>query len=608
MVWRRSVGTDAAQRNSSLERGVSGLIRRYILLGIVLACLGSFLIPSGCMSLFAQGSYRRIGHQTLDGLADGPKQTIQSALSAGDAAARAARLWDAARTFERDGQFDAAVVAYEETRRTDVIPAATLDERVRWCKARLVVESRWTDDKLRASAEAIDREKGLALYREVVRTIRGNYVDEVPFQQMTRAGFDNLRAAMASKTFAEKFRLTDAGAKKAAFLAALDALALELGGETDMNSFTARYFVRRACEENQRTLGLPDGVVISEFLFAAAEHLDAYTVYLTQEMYSALNDDLEGHFVGLGIEVRKRDELLRIVTVFDGSPAAKAGLAVGDVIVGVDDRRVGDAGLGAVISMLRGPQGSQVRVTVSRAGAEQTFSVTRSSFDVPSVRGATRVGDGGRVGYVRIVNFQKSTGMELSRALANLERQGPMEGLVLDLRDNPGGLLTAAVDVCNLFIDSGDVVSTKGRGFMQSQVYRVSHWQFEQHKAPLVVLVDGSSASSSEIVAGALKDHKRATLVGSRTYGKGVVQSVIPVEVGLSAVYLTSARFYGPAGKCFHGIGIEPDVAVSPSANEPATDHADPAGDAVLRKALDVLAAARQKAPAADRVAVAPAK
>lgn len=588
---------------------MSGLIRRYFLLGIVLACLASFLIPSGCMSLFAQGSYRRIGHQTLDSLADGPKQTIQSALSASDTAARAARLWEAAQAFERDGQFDAAVVAYEEIRRTEVIPAATLDERVRWCKARLVVESRWTDDKLRASAEAIDRDRGLALYREVVRTIRSNYVDEVPFQQMTRAGLDNLRAAMASKTFAETFRLTHAGAKKATFLAALDALALELGGESDMNSFTARYYVRRVCEENQRTLGLPDGIIVSEFLFAAAEHLDAYTVYLTQEMYSALNDDLEGHFVGLGIEVRKKDEQLRIVTVFEGSPAAKVGLAIGDVIVGVDDRRVGDAGLGAVISLLRGPQGSQVRVTVLRAGTERSFTITRSSFDVPSVRGATRLGEGGRVGYVRIVNFQKSTGMELSRALTDLERQGPMEGLVLDLRDNPGGLLTAAVDVCNLFLDSGDVVSTKGRGLMQSQVYRVSHWQFEQHKAPLVVLVDGSTASSSEIVAGALKDHRRATLIGSRTYGKGVVQSVIPVELGLSAVYLTSARFYGPAGKCFHGIGIEPDVAVTAAADESAIDRADPAGDAVLRKALDVLAASRPKAPAEDhRVAAAPAR
>ena len=579
-------------------------IRRIFAAGIVLACLVSLVMPAGCNSVYAQGSYRRIGHQTLEGLAEVPRKTIQTALEGGDPAAQAGRLWQAARTFEREGAFDAAIVAYEEIRRTEVVPAATIDERVRWCKARLVVETRWADEKLRTSAVAMDRSRGLGLYREVVRTIRNNYVDDVPYEQMVRAGLDNLRAAMAGKTFAERFGLVEAGTKKAAFLASLDALALELGGESNMNSFTARYYVRRACEESERTVGLADGVIVSEFLFAAAEHLDAYTAYLTHEMYAAVTDDLEGHFVGLGVEVRKDGSRLLIANVFEGSPASKAGLAAGDVLVGVDGERVAEAGLDKVVGLLRGPRGTQVRVTVVRDGAEQAITVTREAFNVPSVRRVARLGASGEVGYVQIVSFQRTTGVELSRALDELEKQGATKGLVIDLRDNPGGLLTAAVDVCNLLLEKGAVVSTKGRGFGQSQVYRVSHWRFERHDQPLVVLVDGMSASSSEIVAAALKDHRRATLVGSRTYGKGIVQSVMPVELGQSAVYLTSARFYSPSGVCFQSLGIEPDVAVK-GETRPASrdDRANPATDAALRRALEVLAAGQEKV-AVEKVAV----
>jgi carboxyl-terminal processing protease len=143
------------------------------------------------------------------------------------------------------------------------------------------------------------------------------------------------------------------------------------------------------------------------------------------------------------------------------------------------------------------------------------------------------------VGYLHLTGFQKTTGHEVRRAIDKLEQDGPLEGLIIDLRGNPGGLLSAAVDVCSLLLKDGKVVSTKGRGFGQSRTYRVSHWQFRHRDVPLAVLVDSRSASSSEIVAGALKDHKRATLVGTRTYGKGIVQSILPVELGQSAVYLT---------------------------------------------------------------------
>jgi len=584
------------------------MAHRVFLAVVLLVCLASLVVPTGCSSVYAEGAYARIGHVQLDGLPHGPQARIRAVIEGhADPIARGQALWNAARQFEREDAFDAALVAYQEALVTGALPAESIERQIRLCRARLVVDKRWADADLRRAAGAMDTARGLGLFREVARTVADNYVDDLSYRRLLEAGLDNLRAAAASPEFARHLGLADDMTRRAAFLGALGAVRNGLAEEKDLSSFTARYYVRRVCEENRRTLRLPDGVIISEFIFGAVEHLDAYSAYLTGEMYAALKEDLRGEFVGLGIEVRKEANRLLIVSVFDGGPAARAQLMPGDVLVAVDDTDTTKLELNRIVKLLRGKKDTDVRVTVRRSDETLTLTVTRDTIDVPSVRCAARLGAEGEFGYIRISNFQASTGAEVSRALDAFQKQSSLDGMILDLRGNPGGLLDAAVQVCSLFLDSGTVVSTEGRGFAQTRTYRVSHWRFDRHDQALVVLTDRQSASASEIVAAALKHHRRATLVGEQTYGKGLVQSVLPVEVGRSAVYLTTARFVDPSGTSFHGTGVTPDVVVRP-ASPPRirSDAPDPQADPALAKALEVLAAgtvehvARESEPAGN--------
>lgn len=578
---------------------------------LVALCLLAFLAGLGCRSVYAGGSYARLGTVRLNHLPTDTRQRIESLVKDHpDAAARGQALWTQGRQFETEANLVAALATYQEISRTGALPPADLDERIRWCRARIAVDARWADEKLLASARAMTLEQGLGLYREVARSVADNYVDPVGYARLLANGMTNLRAAMAGDTFRSRHGMDDNAATRAEFLAGLDIIARKIGEEKKLTSFTARYYVRLICEENERTVRLPCGVVISEMLFGAAEHLDDYTAFLTHDMYDEVKSDINGQFVGLGVEVRQDEGRIRIVSVFEDGPACRAGLLANDILLAVGAESMNGKSLGEAARLIRGPRGSQVSVTVDRDGQQLTLTATRDTVHVPSVRCAARLGDGGRIGYIHLATFQRSSAIEMSQALDRLADEGPLDAIVLDLRGNPGGLLDAAVDVCNLLLDKGVVLTTRGRGFGQTSTVRVGHWRYRYHEQPLAVLVDGRSASASEIVAGALRDHGRATLVGSRTYGKGIVQSVLPIEGGQSALYITTARFYGPSEVSFHGIGIPPDVTVEAdgeAATAALADVPDPAADAALRRAMDLLAEAmRPAAVARADTAVAP--
>ncbi len=583
------------------------MIRKLTLPLIVGLCLSAMIYSAGCRSAFAEGAYARLGHVTLEALAEAPRARIESVLQAhSDPAARDRALWRAGEGFEKDGQFEAALVSYREiTRGGCTLSAEAVEDRIRACRARLAVDRRWEDEKLRATARTMEAEEGLRLFREVVKTVRTHYADPVPYPELLRGGLDNLEAATGSPLFRRRFDLADRSRETAEFRAALESLGRRLREERDMSSFTARYYVRQACEESRRTLRLPDGVIVSEFIFGAAEHLDPYSAYLTHEMYARVTETIRGSFVGLGIEVRRENGRLLVVNVFDGGPAHEAGLERGDVIVRVGNTEVADAGLDRAVRLLRGKRGTEVAVSVRRDGVAERFTVVRGRVSVPSVREARRLGPDDTVAYVHITGFHDGTDAELARTLARLESEKPLEGLVLDLRDNAGGLLEASVEVCNLFLDQGTIVTTRGRGFGQTRSYRVNHWRHDRRDYPVAVLVNRRTASAAEIVTAALKDHGRATVIGGRTFGKGVVQSILPVETGRSAVYLTTARFYGPDGESFHGTGIAPDLevaAIQGFGGKPETgSEADPADDPAVRKGLRVLQRpSRPQAPTAQ--------
>ena len=286
--------------------------------------------------------------------------------------------------------------------------------------------------------------------------------------------------------------------------------------------------------------------------------LDPHSAYLDTDEFEEIRLSTMGSYPGVGIEVVAEDTGVKILRPIEGSPADQAGLQAGDVIVKIDNKEVGSDQAGA-IAQLRGPSGSSVKLTVRRDGAADLldFSLRRAKVDVRSVTHTTL--DPG-FGYVRITSFSETTADDVTRAVAALKRENPkgLQGLVLDLRNNPGGVLEAGVAVADAFLNDGVIVTADGR--TPDARFRMDATPGDLiDGAELVVLVNGGSASASEIVAGALKDHNRAELIGHKTYGKGSVQTVMPLAQG-GAIKLTTSRYYTPSGVSIHGKGIIPDI------------------------------------------------
>ncbi len=290
------------------------------------------------------------------------------------------------------------------------------------------------------------------------------------------------------------------------------------------------------------------------------QSLDSHSQFLDPDMYRDMKDDTSGHFGGLGIVISMRDGILTVVAPMEGTPGFHAGLLSGDRIIEIDEKSTEGLSLQEAVRKLRGPPDTDVKIRVLRPKTNEfkEMSITRAIITVESVKDASLLDDG--IGYVRVTQFNAPTADDLVQAIEELEAQG-MRGLILDFRNNPGGLLNAAVDVAQKFIPRGQlIVYTKGRDERRQQRY-VSRVRPKFPDMPMVVLVNEGSASASEIVAGALQDHRRAVLVGEKTFGKGSVQSVLPMEDG-SALRLTTAKYYTPSERRIQDNGIEPDVVV----------------------------------------------
>lgn len=289
--------------------------------------------------------------------------------------------------------------------------------------------------------------------------------------------------------------------------------------------------------------------------------LDPHSTYLDADEYQELRIGTSGHFGGLGIQVGMEDGFVKVISPIDDTPAYKAGLKAGDLIIRLDEKSVKGMTLNDAVKIMRGKPGTDITLTVVREGADKPleFTVTRDIINVKSVK--SRMLEPG-FGYVRISNFQSKTARDLLDAINKLkeENDGELRGLVLDLRNNPGGVLNAAADVADLFIDKGKLVYTEGR-------IDNAHFEFNAkpgdvlNDAPIVVLINGGSASASEIVAGALQDHNRAVVMGSKSFGKGSVQTIQELRSG-GAVKITTARYFTPKGRSIQGEGITPDIVL----------------------------------------------
>ncbi len=292
--------------------------------------------------------------------------------------------------------------------------------------------------------------------------------------------------------------------------------------------------------------------------------LDPHSILLEPEEFREVKISTEGKFGGLGIEVTIEDGLVRVVAPIDGTPAHDADIRSGDVIVRIDGQRVRGINLRDAVESMRGEPGTRIVLTISREGVPEPFDVplVRAVIKVTSVRGSL-LDDS--FGYARISSFQSGTATSLRSHIEKLKglSEGPLDGLLLDLRNNPGGVLNSAVGVSDLFLESGNVASTRGRGNVVEETYEARPGDILDG-APIVILVNSGSASASEIVAGALQDHERAIIMGTRTFGKGSVQTIIPVNNG-GALKLTTARYYTPRLRSIQARGIEPDIEVRQS-------------------------------------------
>ncbi|HKU27820.1 MAG TPA: S41 family peptidase [Candidatus Sulfotelmatobacter sp.] len=292
--------------------------------------------------------------------------------------------------------------------------------------------------------------------------------------------------------------------------------------------------------------------------------LDPHSAYLTPDLYRDLEVETRGSFGGLGIEITIKNDVLTVVSPIEGTPAYIAGIRAGDQIIKINDDFTKGMTLTDAVKMMRGPKGSVIHLTLHREGAPNLFTVavTRDVIRIQSVK-SKELKDGFE--YVRITTFQDGTSEDVTKALARFSRQdhGHIRGLILDLRDNPGGLLNQAVSVADAFLDGGLVVYTQGRLDNQQQKY-FAHKKSDFVDYPMVVLVNGGSASASEIVAGALQDQRRAIIEGTQTFGKGSVQTILPLD-DESALRLTTARYYTPNGRSIQAVGITPDMVVEPA-------------------------------------------
>jgi carboxyl-terminal processing protease len=312
--------------------------------------------------------------------------------------------------------------------------------------------------------------------------------------------------------------------------------------------------------------------------------LDPHSSYMDPKSFREIQVETRGEFGGLGMEVTMEGGLLKVIAPIDDTPAVKAGVMANDIITKLDNEPVHGLRLNQAVEKMRGPVYTRIKLTIMRKGQDKPIDVTiiRDLIRVKSVRSHN---EGNDVGYIRITQFNEQTTDGVKKAISNLTKQlgaDKIKGFVVDLRNNPGGLLDQAISVSDAFLDKGEIVSTRGRNAEETQRFNARPGDLTKGK-PVIVLINGGSASASEIVAGALQDHKRATLVGTRSFGKGSVQTIIPLGAGKGALRLTTARYFTPSGRSIQAKGIEPDIEVLQELPADLKERADTEGEASLR-------------------------
>ena len=291
------------------------------------------------------------------------------------------------------------------------------------------------------------------------------------------------------------------------------------------------------------------------------QSLDPYSAYMSPEMFKEMQTDTRGEFGGLGIEIGMESGVVKVISPIDDTPAEKAGIKAGDYIVKIGETQVQGKSLMEAVKLMRGPVGTSIDLTIRRKGVKKPleFEITRRIIEIKSVNSEI-LGKKKNLGYIRIKSFNENSDKQILEIIKKYEKNKKIEGYILDLRNNPGGLLTQAINITDFFLDEGEIVSTKGRKTSETRKFFARKGDEVEGK-PIIVLINNGSASASEIFAGALKDHKRAIILGENSYGKGSVQSIIPLRNG-GGMRLTISKYYLPSGDSISEVGVTPDIVV----------------------------------------------
>ncbi len=295
------------------------------------------------------------------------------------------------------------------------------------------------------------------------------------------------------------------------------------------------------------------------------QSLDPYSAYMTPELYESLQTETSGEFGGLGIEVSMEAGVVKVISPIDNTPASRAGVKAGDYIVKINDIQVQGKSLSEAVDLMRGPVGTDIEITVRRRGKKKAlvFKITREIIKVASVK--SKIIDE-KTGYLRLTSFNENSSSQIKDKIKEFKKNGKVENYILDLRNNPGGLLSQAIKISDFFLDNGEIVSTRSKSKYENRKWFAKKGDILNGET-IVVLINYGSASASEIVAGALKDHKRAILIGENSYGKGSVQSIIPLK-NSGAIRLTVSKYYLPSGKSISEIGVKPDIEIAENSDE----------------------------------------
>lgn len=468
------------------------------------------------------------------------------------------------RLLEQERRWHEAILHYERTVRKNP-EFRTAAERLQVCRVHHDVTRRYSDRSFLQAVDTSSVADALKVYSEVIAKLEVYYVDRIDYYKLALHGTAFLEVALTEPDFLGKHVRNTSRENVEEFRKNIhkSVFGRRITTAEELKQ-TATFVAKQAYD----SLGLSSTAVIYEYIAGSIGLLDPYSALLTPGEYQEVMSGIEGNLIGLGIELWAEGTELRIVDVFRGGPAYFAGLSPKQHILKVDGVSVQEIGAKRAADMLRGPEGSSVQLQLRTIDDRMLdVKVERRKVDVPSVSIAEMADPA--VGYIRITNFQKTTTNEVSKAMLSLSGQG-MRSLIIDLRRNPGGLLDAAVELADLFLDSGTIVSTHGRNGQENHNFtakRYGTWDI-----PLVVLIDEDSASASEIFAGAMHDHHRATIVGQTSYGKGSVQGVFHNENGNGGLRLTVSKFYSPNGTPISNNGVRPNVPVETEATyEPRT-------------------------------------